>query len=137
MSRRVAVRKHRVRRRDPSGRTQPTFNEASKYLHGQPHTQSEHRPRGACFCCSRKAGPDIFEVISQEESMVPMHPKWNSGDDETLLDLYAEEFGWQCCRIQCKNEDAEYQQVRKGQWKEGTGDIRKRLTTSQRWDILG
>lgn len=135
MGRRVAVREHRIRRYDPSGQTKPPFHQLSKHLHGQAATRTEGMPNGGCFCCNRKAGPDIFEVISQEESMVPLCPGWKSLSFETLLDLYAEEFGWQCYLVQ-NSTDTEFQKGRKEQWRSGSRSLQF-LKQTERWDILG
>lgn len=135
MPRRVAVRNHRTHRYDPSGETKTPFHKISQHLHGQPETTTEGMPDGGCFCCSRKAGPDIFEVITKEESMVPLYPGWKSLDLEELVDLYAEEFGWRCCLVQNSN-DAEFQKKRKEMWKSGTRNL-EYLKGIERWDILG
>lgn len=135
MARRVAVREHRIRHYDPSGETKAPFHALSKHLHGQIPTRTEGMPDGGCFCCSRKAGPDIFEVICQEESMVALYPGWKSLDFETLLDLYAEEFGWECYLVR-GSKNIEIQKVRKEQWKEGSKSL-EWLKQNHRWDILG
>lgn len=135
MARRVAVREHRIRRYDPSGKTTIPFHALSKHLHGQTATRTEGMPNGGCFCCNRKAGPDIFEVITQEESMVPLYPNWKSLDSEALLDLYAEEFGWQCYLVQ-GSANIEIQKQRKEQWRAGSKSLQW-LKQNDRWDILG
>ncbi|KAK2762191.1 hypothetical protein FQN54_001200 [Arachnomyces sp. PD_36] len=135
MQRRVAARKHRIHRYDPSGETKPPFHKLSQHLHGQTATLTDGMPDGGCFCCNRKAGPDIFEVITKEESMVLLYPGWKSLDLEALVDLYAEEFGWQCCLVQ-NSRDREFQKKRKDMWKTGSRTIES-LKGIERWDILG
>jgi hypothetical protein len=95
---------------------------------------------GGCFCCSRLSGPDIFEIVQQEESMVLALPGWQNLNNEDLLDLYAEEFGWACCIVHGKRDNTTLQQQRKAGWK-GSADNAERVTrllkSQDRYDPLG
>jgi hypothetical protein len=95
---------------------------------------------GGCFCCSRLSGPDIFEIVQQEESMVLALPGWQNLNNEDLLDLYAEEFGWAYCIVHGKRDSTTLQQQRKAGWK-GSADNAERVTrllkSQDRYDPLG
>ncbi|RYO88861.1 hypothetical protein DL763_005824 [Monosporascus cannonballus] len=143
MRKRVEVQKHRLDRHDPNGSARlGSLSRESAYLHKQPSPPST--PSGArtacCSICSRQSGPSIFEVASQEESVVLALDGWQQLHADELLGLYGEAFGWGCCRCQGKEGDLEWQQKRKNQWmKVGSGTAKEKLfsQTCVRWDPLG
>lgn len=76
------------------------------------------------------SGPDLFEVLSQEESMVLCLPGCKALGVEELFDLYAEQFGWRCCV------------VRKARFKSNTMTVERmekylKEWEGRRWDPLG
>jgi len=121
MARRVAVLKHRIQRADPHDKLGFHFRRSSKFLHRQPvpePSEEEAAMAGCCSICSRSSGPDIFEVVSQEETMVPCMPifqDWLRGkvSNMMVLDLLAEEFGWNCCRCFSKPNNLKWQIARR------------------------
>lgn len=146
MQKRVTVQKHRLLRYDPSGTARlGSLSPESIYLHKQPIPPSAKLSRSrasstCCSICSRQSGPSIFEVASQEESVVMGLDGWQQLDAEELLSLYGEAFGWGCCRCQGRENDSQWQQKRKNQWmKVGSEGKRERLfgETRVRWDPLG
>ncbi|RYP05516.1 hypothetical protein DL764_003776 [Monosporascus ibericus] len=143
MRKRVEVQKHRLDHHDPNGSARlGSLSEESAYLHKQPTPPST--PSGVrtacCSICSRQSGPSIFEVASQEESVVLALDGWQQLDADELLGLYGEAFGWGCCRCQRKEGDLDWQRKRKNQWmKVGSGTAKEKLfnQTCVRWDPLG
>lgn len=144
MRKRVVVQQHRLGRHDPDGVTRlGSLSPESAYLHKKPTpptTPSRRTRTSCCSICSRQSGPSIFEVASQEESVVLALDGWQQLTAEELLDLYGEAFGWGCCRCQGRGGDTEWQQKRKNQWmKVGSGGAREMLFGGPcvRWDPLG
>lgn len=141
MADRVQVYKYRMRRQDPSGKSGPRFQEHSRHYHKQPPTHlRDEAERGGCACCSRRAAPDLFEILSQEESVVPMLPGWEQLTWEELGDAYAEAFSWACIICQGRPLTAdEFRLQRKTDWMRNTKDWESQLVTGQtrRWDQLG
>jgi hypothetical protein len=132
---RVSVLRHRHRRAG----TDPVFHEDSQRYHKQTPTavRPEHA-RGRCFCCSRTSAPDIFEIIAQEESVVPFVPGFESWQPEALIDALAEEHSWRC--VQCQGrKDGDWRLERKRMFKPKTSDNWEKWVeeTLQRWDMLG
>lgn len=80
-------------------------------------------------------GPTIYEIALQEESMVLRLPGWQTMDDETLYDLYAEESGWVCCITHKRTEDMEFQRIRRDGW--GASRDLRRVRECRRYDPLG
>lgn len=143
MRKRVTVQKHRLSRFDPKGLTRlGSLSPESAYLHKQPtpSTKLSRSRTSCCSICSRQSGPSIFEVASQEESVVLGLDGWQQLDADELLSLYGEAFGWGCCRCQGRENDTKWQQKRKNQWiKVGSEGAKEKLfsETSVRWDPLG
>lgn len=164
MARRVAVAQHRLKKYSKSNpnntegnsdvHSYSPFSRDSRYLHLQPIPahESQEPKTGCCSICSRSASPDIFEVVGQEESMIPyLQPifgDWLSDrgvSNEDILDAKADEFGWFCCRTQGRGADREWQKVRadyirgvRGPGEEREKSVKRTLfETGTRWDILG
>ena len=146
MRKRVIVQERRFAKHDRSRSTKlRSFNRESVYLHRQPlpsllTTTPEMVGRSCCSICGRQSGPSIFEVVSQEESPVLALEGWQLLDDQELLNLYGEAFGWKCCRYQRRESEVAWQQDRKSQWiKSRRSDARTALFggPSARWDPLG
>ena len=139
MAARVAVYMHRIWKYDPSGATRPVFHEYSRLFHRQPPTVliPEHARRG-CFCCSRTDGPDIFEVVSQEESAVLQLPGWEDMWDVEVCHAYAEQIVWGQVQYQGKDADAVEKERLNVELNEDY-DLSNvnRWKGVRRWDILG
>lgn len=72
--------------------------------------------------------------------MVLALPAWGKIGHEALFDLYAEEFGWQCCIVCDRIDDTAMQQQRKGFWKgraRTEEQIMRQLMEHSRYDPLG
>lgn len=55
-------------------------------------------------------------------------------DNETLLDLYAEEFGWACCTTQQRTDDLDLQKARRDDWR--SPGVFHRIRQRDRYDPL-
>jgi hypothetical protein len=99
MQRRAAVLRHRFKRFDPSGATQPTFRLRSRYLHKQKLSEDEEAYRlrfeqayhDGLVEGRRKDGPDIFEQVHVEEVMSPsleyyQQRLWDEGKQHRIPD---------------------------------------------------
>ncbi|KAK1764219.1 hypothetical protein QBC33DRAFT_201795 [Phialemonium atrogriseum] len=120
-ARRVEGLLHRLRKEDPSGNTKPHFGRKSARLHKQPVPHDYDDSQGDQRY-SRRPHPDIFEVCSQEESMIPQLPifqDWLDGgvEDEVMYDLLGEQFGWRCCQVHRRPDDVRFQQYLTHVWK--------------------
>lgn len=136
MASRVAVVRHRHARADPSGQSEPIFNETSSIYHRQ---QPNDKYSTIYQYCDRFTCPDIFEITDMEESMVPYLPEWQDMDDRMLYDLYAEEFGWSCCINGDKRDDLEFQKECANGWSrvQDTEEISRELRTTSHYHPLG
>lgn len=92
MARRVAVQRHRLSRNAPTGAAElHSLTRISKHLHRQRVAVPEQPSISDGASC-------IFEVVSEEESVVLMLDGWSSLSQEELWKLYIEEAGWRKCR---------------------------------------
>ncbi|KAJ4348009.1 uncharacterized protein N0V89_009381 [Didymosphaeria variabile] len=112
MASRAAVRRHRRARADLNGPYVPMFKLASQRL----HCQKPDEPTPATLE-NRVSDPDIFEIVQSEESVVLCLPEWRELNNNALLELYAEEFGWSSCKWHDRRDDVDYQQERASFWK--------------------
>ena len=170
MQRRVGALKHRAKKSITFGPCEITahFRATSENWHRQKpiqtHSEEEEEEEdesrvACCSHCSRHDGPDIFEVASQEESIVPqleIFQMWASQEergsdpdsndkpivfDGTIAELYAEEFGWACCIACYMPEDS----VASWQAKRARDSLRRFVRSkfrtekdgAMRWDSLG
>jgi hypothetical protein len=102
-------------------------------------------PTGTCCSiCSRKGGPDLFGVVAYEEYSVTsmsLFRTWAAGKSdisgETILKLYARDFGLQCLRLRGRGNPEEWRDSHISWWFD-THDIIDSIGTSQprRWDPL-
>lgn len=168
MPRRIAGLRHRVEKAEGSGEIELKFGYYSMNLHKQ--TPDPDRVKmektNCCTICSRRKGPDIFEVVYSEESAVPQLPifrRWldqrrrgdyHGGDDDqegfgdredtesvssaAIGNLYAEEFGWQCCIVTGREHDTAWQEKRADCARGSFTDLDSILVgNKERWDLLG
>ena len=138
---RVAVFKHRHER----AKTTSFFHEHSQNYHRQPPNKlrPEHT-RDTCYCCSRTEAPDIFEVLSQEESTLPFIPGFQQWSDEDFIDMLAEEHSWRCVQCQGKwtgegADEEEWRLGRKSTFAPYTMEMWEQWVEGRimRWDMLG
>lgn len=166
--RRVAGFRHRVEK----SKTTPgaveielKFGAYSKHLHKQtpePDGAEKLKEARCCTICSRRDAPDIFEVVSYEESVVPQLPifrrwleglgDWDGDEDPTddgeqqgavgiatITNLYAEEFGWRCCVTTRKEDNLAWKERRANDARLWLTDLRSILVGKDkvRWNVMG
>lgn len=130
MPSRTAVIEHRHARANTTGQSLSNFDRSSSNLNCSVPIDQYSLPG-----FDRPTGPTIYEIALQEESMVLSLPGWQTMDEETLYNLYAEEFGWACCIMHKRTDDMEFQRIRRDCWRAPRDFLR--LRGCCRYDPLG